>query len=42
MLSSGASSVSAWQEGHLVYILAVAGGGSAYERLLATAAGPLT
>ena len=41
MLSTGETSVSAWQEGELLYVLVVDGGIQAYERFLATSEGPL-
>jgi hypothetical protein len=41
MLSTGETSVSAWQEGNLVYVLVVDGGIQAYERLLVGSAGPV-
>ena len=41
MHSTGEVSVSAWQEGGLVYVLVVDGGTQAYERLFAPPSGPL-
>jgi hypothetical protein len=41
MLSTGETSVSAWQEGDLVYVLVVDGGSQAYERLFVGSAGPV-
>jgi hypothetical protein len=42
MLSTGETSASAWQEGEVVYVLLVIGGGRAYGRLLDAGTGPLT
>lgn len=41
MLSTGETSVSAWQEGGLLYVLVVEGGIPAYERFCAASAGPV-
>jgi len=41
MLSTGETSVSAWQEGGLLYLLVVEGGIPAYERFCAGSAGPM-
>jgi hypothetical protein len=41
MLSTGETSVSAWQEGELLYVLVVDGGIPAYDRFLAASEGPL-
>lgn len=42
MHSTGQYSASAWQEGPLLYVLVVDGGGQAYEQLFASTAGPVT